>query len=270
MKTWLLLGLLIMGWSLAQGAIKNADVSGHPPDLSNKEKKAIVLTAKAQAILEEFRLVYKDNQQLLALRDKTLKLGTEAVPALIEIMKNSQYPDKNRWIATFLMGKIMGVQSAAFVAKFTQHPQWVMRLASLKTLLALKQKDFAPMYRDALQDPSLMVRSQALTNIHQLQIKEEAQHVWAMLYNKDNYQQSQNGKNKRMDIIREVIKVVGDLDFKKAQEPLLKMINNKKYQDLFAEIDVSLGQLTGKKSPEGNQEIKRNYWKKYSLQELAI
>ena len=75
-------------------------------------------------------------KSLANLKQETLKYSGKSVSAaLIEVMKNGKYPDKNRWVATFLLGQIMGEKSAPFIAKFFKHPSWVMRMASLKTML---------------------------------------------------------------------------------------------------------------------------------------
>src|SRR3989339_895442 len=160
-------------------------------------------------------------------------------------MKWGKFADKNRWIATFLLGKIMGEKSAPFIAKFTEHPSWIMRMASLKTLLALNQEKYGDRYAALLKDNSFIVRLQALENIRHLNLANYSANVWAMLYDKKNYYASKDSKtSKRTNLIKEAIKVVGDLKFTKAQEALLKMSANKKYSDIFQEIDYSLEKIT--------------------------
>ena len=76
-------------------------------------------------------------------------------------MKSDKYPEKNRWVATFLLGRIMGKKSSSFVSRFVEHPNWVLRMASLKTLLALKEERYQKKYIKALKDNSFIVRTQA-------------------------------------------------------------------------------------------------------------
>ena len=204
-------------------------------------------------------------REVLKIKEETLKAGKKAVPVLIEVMKRNQYPDKNRWMATFLLGKIAGVKSAPFIAKFTNHPHWIMRMASLKTLQALKQKKYGLLYANSLEDKSLLVRIQALENIKNLQLTKYAPQVWNMLFDKRNYYQVKiKGKEtkKRTDIIKNIIKAVGHLKFKKAKNHLLKMAKKERYNDIFKEIDFSLEKITGKKSPHGDTKKKRLYWKR--------
>ena len=100
----------------------------------------------------------------------TFKHRQKAVPVLVKVMKESKYPEQNRWQATMLLGQIMGKKSAPFIAKFIDHPHWMMRVASLKALLGLKQDTYHSVYAKALKDSSLIVRVQALDNISKMNI----------------------------------------------------------------------------------------------------
>ena len=220
------------------------------------------------ALLQKYMMNYNDKSQLAQLKSETLKQGGKSVEALIEVMKNGKYPDKNRWMATFLLGQIMGEKSAPFLAKFLSHPHWVMRMASLKTMLALKQKNYSGQYAKLLKDDSFIVRAQALDTIRTLKSTEAAPQVWAMLYDKKNYYQPTiNGKAlkaKRSNIIKNVILTVGDLKFEKAKLPLIKMIQKDRYNDIFVEIDKSLMKITGLTSPADTAK-KRIFWQRMAL-----
>lgn len=220
-------------------------------------------------LLQKYMMNYTDKNQIAALKVETLKLGGQSVEALIEVMKNGKYPDKNRWVATFLLGQIMGDKSAPFLAKFLKHPNWVMRMASLKTMLALQQTNYGSHYGVLLTDDSFIVRSQALDNIRTMKITKSAPQVWAMLYDKKNYYQpTLNGKalkTKRSNIIKSVILTVGDLKFEKAKEPLIKMIQKDKYNDIFNEMDQALAKITGQKSPGTDSKAKRIFWQRMAL-----
>lgn len=222
-----------------------------------------------EILLQKYMMEYSDKNQIAALKAETLKHSGQSVEALIEVMKNGKYPDKNRWVATFLLGQIMGDKSAPFLAKFLRHPSWVMRMASLKTLLALKQSEYGTHYAMLLTDDSFIVRSQALENIRALKIKKSAPQVWAMLYDKKNYYRpTMNGKElktKRSNIIKTVIQVTGELEFADAKAPLLKMIQKDKYNDIFNDMDLALTKITGKKSPDGDMKMKRLFWQRQGL-----
>jgi hypothetical protein len=216
-------------------------------------------------LLSQFKKDYKNKSEIRILKKRVISKGPKAVPVLVQVMKSSEFPDKNRWVATFLLGKIMGIKSSKYISKYLIHPNWILRMASLKTLLSLKQKKFGKLYAKALKDKSFIVRTQALENIRSLKLGKMAPYVWAMLYNKENYYTPKNKGKKRTNIIKKVIKVVGDLKFEKASKPLLTMIQKLKYDDIFDEMDYSLKKIIGKKSPEGSRKLKRFFWQRIAL-----
>ena len=220
-------------------------------------------------LLALFKIKYKTKKQFQELKNKTLALTQKAVPALIKVIKSSDYPDKNRWIAMFMLGRVMGKKSANFISKFSAHPNWMLRLASLKVLLALDQKQFKGLYVKLLKDKSMIVRHQALENIKAMKLKDLAPYVWAMLYDKSNYA-GQEGERKRAHIIKQAIKTVGDLGFQKSKDPMLKMIKSKKYRDIAGELDYSLNKLSENKSPDGNLKMKIHYWSRVATANKII
>ncbi len=234
------------------------------PVISRKESDEIT-----KRLLLKFQAGFKDKKELDAFNKEIRGLSGRAVPALIEVMKNGKYPDKSRWIATFMLGRAMGKKAAPFIGKFTAHPSWVMRLASLKVLLALRQHEMAHLYAQTLKDDSLIVRTQALANIRDLKLNQLAPNVWAMLYDKRNYYEAKKA-TKRANIIKEVITAIGDLRFEKARDPLLTMIQKDKYTDVFDEINASLEKITGKEAPKGTRMIKKQYWSHYLVSTKTI
>lgn len=210
-------------------------------------------------LLALYKRKYKTKLQYQELKNQTMSLTQKAVPALVKVIKSSDYPDKNRWIAMFMLGRIMGKKSANFISKFSAHPNWMLRLASLKVLLALDQKQFQGIYTRLLKDKAMIVRHQALENIRKLNLSQLAPYVWAMLYDKSNYAGSE-GERKRAHIIKQAIKTVGDLKFEKSKKPMLKMISDKKYKDIAQELDYSLNKLSDKQSPDGNIKSKIHFW----------
>ncbi len=247
-----------------------------------KDAKQVVQVSSENAgitseLISRFSKEYKDKTEIKKLKADTLALNGKAVPALVEVMKNNKYPERNRWMATFLLGQVMGTKSAPYIAKYSQHPDWVMRMASLKTLLSLKQDKYGKVYVNALKDSSYIVRVQALENIKAFNLKEYGPHVWAMLYDKQNYHAVSTKKGekqvegtKRTHIIRKVMRTVGDLQFQEARPVLLSMIQKDKYKDIFEEMDYSLEKITGKKSPAGTAQVKKMFWKRTQMAETTL
>lgn len=197
------------------------------------------------------------------LKRNAFKHRQKAVPVLIKVMKESKYPEQNRWHATMLLAQIMGSKSAPFIAKFTEHPHWMMRVAALKALLGLKQSEYHAVYSKALKDPSLIVRVQALDNISQMRITKLAPEVWSMMYDQTNYT-GEKGARKRTSIVKSIIRTVGDVNYQQAKKPLAKLIQKPKYQDLIDDLDYSLEKITGEVSPN-SVEQRRKFWSKVAL-----
>lgn len=202
------------------------------------------------------------------LKRNAFKHKEKAVPTLIKVMKESKYPEQNRWHATMLLAQVMGKNSAPFIAKFTDHPHWMMRVAALKALLGLKQTKYTSVYARALKDPSLIVRVQALDNISQMKLSSLAPQVWNMMYDQTNYT-GEKGALKRTSIVKSIIRTLGDVKYHEAKKPLAKLIQKPKYQDLIEDIDYTLEKITGEKSPN-NVDQRRQFWSKVALNDKKI
>ena len=144
-----------------------------------------------------------------------------------------------------------------------------MRMASLKTLLALGETRFPHAYGKALKDKSLLVRKQALENIRRMSLKTMAPLVWQMLHNEQNYYTGK-GRQSYTNFIRDIIKTVGELKFKRALKPLLSMVQKDQYNGIFPEIEYALAKITGKRIPRGDNKIKRRYWKRVAIANTKI
>jgi hypothetical protein len=214
--------------------------------------------------LEQMFLMDEKTPGLSAMLKKhSFHLKEKAVPTLIKVMKTSKYPIQNRWHATMLLARIMGTKSSPFIAKFTEHPHWMMRLASLKALLGLKQNEYTAVYSKALKDPSMIVRVQALDNISQLKITTLSNQVWKMMYDQSNYT-GEKGSRKRTSIVKSIIRTLGDIKYQKAKGPFAKLILKPKYQDLVDDLDYSLEKITGKSSPD-SLDLRRKFWTQVAL-----
>lgn len=193
------------------------------------------------------------------LRRAVLGAGGRAVPVLVEVMKGGEYPDQGRWAAVFLLGRVMGRRASPFISRFLSHPKWVLRMASLKTLLALGEARYAKGYARALRDPSLLVRGQALENIVRLGLAGEAPAVWAMLEDGRNYY-DRGGRRGKTVLIGAAVRGAGALGFEGAVKPLAAMLQEDGNRDIAADIERSLGDITGKEAPGGGLAERRRYW----------
>lgn len=195
------------------------------------------------------------------LKMMAFSLKQKSVPTLIKVMKDGSFPERNRWQATMLLGQVMGKKSAPFIAKFADHPAWMMRVASLKALAALNMKEYQAVYARALKDSSLIVRVQALDNISHMKVNALAPNVWNMMYDQSNYT-GNAGKRKRTSIVRSIIRTLGELKHAPAKKALAKLIQKPKYQDLAPDLNYSLEHITGTKAPAATIVAQRAHWSK--------
>ncbi len=215
-------------------------------------------------LLKIFKSAQSEDDVKLA-RSLALQHGGASISALIRVMKDSRFPDNSRWSATFLLTQIAGKKSAPVLKQFLNHPNWLMKVASLKALLALGATEYGQEYARLLEDQSLLVRAQALENIRHLRLKDYAPNVWAMLYDEENYNQVE-GRYRRGDLIRTVILTIGDLEFNEAKEPLLRMVQQDRYNDIFREMNYSLEKITGRNPPsQGEKQIVRRFWQRVAV-----
>lgn len=226
---------------------------------SEKKSLPISQNIKNYSPLAQKFFKAKGKEDLKKLGQEVLAIGPKSAPDLITVMKDGAYPMESRWVATLLLARTMGKKSTSFLAKFIEHPHYMLRMASLKAMMGLQVKDNLGVYRKALKDPSLMVRVQALDNISSLQINELGPEVWEMLLDKKNYQ-GENGKMRRSIVIKKAIRTLGDINFRPAVVTLGKLIQRSRYEDVFGDLEYGLEKLTGKKSPAGDQVAKRKFW----------
>lgn len=257
--TFICLAALVSLPAIAAGNEKYVQLLKQPSGQKSQLVKEDVVTL--ERLENMFTMDARTPGLTAMIKRHTLKHRHKSVPVLIKVMKESKYPEQNRWQATMLLGQVMGKKSAPFIAKFIDHPHWMMRVASLKALLGLKQDQYHQVYSKALKDSSLIVRVQALDNISKMKIAPLAPQVWNMMYDKSNYS-GDAGNRKRTSIVKSIIRTVGDVRFEKAKAPLAKLIQKAKYQDLVEDLDYSLEKITGEVSPNSSLELRRKFWSK--------
>jgi len=252
----IILTFLFLFFSFWCFANKTVPLNIHRPSFSIHEKNH-----NLQTLEHLFKIDWKKSVDFATLSKQSLAYGPKAVPVLLNVMKKKSYPVKNRWIAMFSLTKLMGKKSSKILSKFMKHPDWMMRLGALKCLLFLKEKQYAPDYNSLLKDKSLIVRQQALTNIHQLEIKESAPAVSTLLREIT----TQNNTNTSLDQMTDMtIVTLAKFGHKPSIKTMIDMLKNSQFKNNSATIDYSLEKLTGVKSPKGDLSSKLSFWNSYT------
>lgn len=231
---------------------------------SSTKPPAVQANLNQQELKELLLKRYKTKEELRSLKKVFLSHGKQAVPVLVEAMKGKNYPASNRWVSTYMLAMVAGKKASPFIAKFLQHPEWYMRLVSLKVLMLMKENRYSELYAKRLYDESLIVRTQAIETIRALDLKKHAPQIWQMFLDEKNYN-GEKGQRKRVSILNSVITTIGDLGYNLVLESLFKMMQKSNYRDLHQSIDYALAKLTGEASPNGKMEVKRHFWSQYSM-----
>ena len=210
-------------------------------------------------LLKGFATEYSSDGGVQALKKKVFSGAGQSVPALLHVMKRSDFPIKNRWMATFWLGQIAGKRSANILSKFQDHPDWQMRLAAFKTLQALRSIDKKRSLSKALSDSSLIVRIAGVDAVSYLGIKELAPKLFQMLADKKNYVKSKKNY-KRTAIIGKLVSSLAKLKYEKAKKSFLRMIVKKKYDDIFPQLNLALKELTGNRPLGKTRSEVRAFW----------
>ena len=164
------------------------------------------------------------------------------IPVLFSVMKDKKHSEQSRWLATLLVGKALGKKSINYLSNYVSHPDVILRLASIKSLLSLEAKSKRKVFEKALFDKSLLVRKEALRAVRLLNLKKSAPSLMKMLLDKNNYY-VKNKKLKRSEIIKQVISTLGDLKYSKAKGLFIKLRGKSGYEDLYPSIDYALSKF---------------------------
>ena len=231
----------------------------------NLQATAIPQQQETKELLALWKNEHLKKSEFKQLQARTQKAGPKGIATLIQVMKGQEFPDRNRWSATILLSKLMGKDSSQLLVKYTQHPHWMLRMAALRGLLGLSETKYGRVYAESLKDSSLLVRGQALDNIRLLQLKEFAPQVWAMIFDERNYYSPKDKAIKRGEIIKKVIRTIGDLKYDSVAKSLVTMIKKDHYRDIFNDLDYGLEKLSGRRSPQGSIQAKRDFWSKQAV-----
>lgn len=192
-----------------------------------------------KTILEKEKI---SKQQLNDIKSILKSHPKENVPILFEVMKSQKMSEQSRWLATMLVGKTLGKRSVDYLSKYAVHPEVILRLASLKSLLSLEAKDQSTVFKNALFDKSLLVRKQALEAVRKLRIDDAGPELIKMLVDKKNYFMK-NKRLKRSPIIKDIITTIGALRIKRTKRLLVSMRKKAAYEDLFPSLDLAISRL---------------------------
>lgn len=109
------------------------------------------------------------------------KYGTKSIDRLISITENKKNKDQNRYIAMMAAVKIGGEAVIPKIEKLATDPSWMVRLGVLKAIRATKKTTSSEILFNALNDPAIVVRNEAVITIDQLNLPNSASQLMKTL-----------------------------------------------------------------------------------------
>ena len=195
---------------------------------------------KLESILQRDKL---SSQDLEAVRKALRDNPKDSLRTFMSVISNKEFPDRSRWLSLILISKTMGRKSVPLLAKYLEHPNWMLRSAAIKSLKSLKVSDKNDLYRKLLKDKSYIIREQALDVISTLKIKSLKYDVLEMFGDKTNYIKTTNGL-KASEVLKKVIKTLVALDTKESISLLRRLKKSQLASNIHNQIDLAIKQIS--------------------------
>ncbi len=91
------------------------------------------------------------------------RYGTQAVPALVELSRNTAQEDQSRFLALIGIARLGGLASEPWITSQLKDRSWMVRIGALRSLSIIRSKKAETLGWDLIQkDPSDLVRVEAL------------------------------------------------------------------------------------------------------------
>lgn len=176
-------------------------------------------------------------------KDHLKKTNKLKIMRLLSELKSDKINDKKRWRAGMEIIKKLGVKSLPLMRKLGEHPDWMLRLLSLKAIRLLKDKTSLSLIERSLFDKSGLVRVEALDLLGDWKIKKSGRKIWKMLSDKKNYLKSNNKTFANKMVVSKIIETIKILKYSRVKKHLLNLRNKKEFKAVALEIDETLKSL---------------------------
>ena len=113
--------------------------------------------------------------------------GTDAVPSLLDIARDTKNDDPIRYIAMMGVAKIGGRDSATLITPFLRDTSWMIRNGALRALSALRNPTTTAAVLPLLNDPALVVRLEAVQSLDRLRPDGTARALILVIQDPNNY-----------------------------------------------------------------------------------
>jgi len=169
--------------------------------------------------------------------DIEAKYGKKAFAPLMKIGESKTAEDSHRYFAIQTAAQLGGVEAESHLKPLLNDSSWMVRSASLNSLMKIRANLDAKEWKKLLKDPALVMRSQAVRAVATAQPDQAADWLIELLQDQNNFR---NGRpewvsfealktlpqftlnEKHRSALKELFKKHKDDKFRKAISPLMK------------------------------------------------
>jgi HEAT repeat protein len=159
-----------------------------------------------------------------------------------------------RWKSFVTFAMIGGKDVLPEIEKAIQSPDWFMRDAGIKTLRKIDPKQAVRWSKHLLSDPSLVVRTSAVSTLRTLKDNSSKTLLWEKLDSQQNFRGKQS-----LWVRHHIVRALADLAEKGEEQRFLKILSDSDVR-LHAPASLALTKITGLK-PTSSGVAAVDFWK---------
>lgn len=217
-------------------------------DVPSKDFDNVVATT-----VEALKLPGDSRMEFLA------KLGPKAYKELMTVAFDSNYGMKVQWRALTAMAMLGKSNAIPEMEKALQHKDWYLRNAGLVVMNEIKPSKAREWAKKLVSDPSLIVRTEAVSVLRKNRDLGARNLLWEKLYDKQNFRGTQS-----LWVRRHIVETLSEMKAKGDEMKFLKVLDDKD-KSLHPAALSALEYLTQKHLGEPHDSVnqKAKLWKKF-------
>ena len=169
--------------------------------------------------------------------------------SLTEMVLDPAKDLKERWFAVMAVTKLQGSQALGNLKKWAEHPEWFVRLASLKALsyLDLNESTYpTSLVMKRLKDKSILVRDGALEVLGRWCLPQTQSKILGVIDDQEHFR-----KKHPLFIRKRAVDVIGQCGFSSVEtkKRLVQLFEEENFYDIHSATHQTLQLLTQRKLP---------------------